>query len=71
MPIFEFKCNNCGKVFEELVISSKKDEVGICPKCGSQDTSRLLSSFSSSVQGSGGGLGVLSSSCSSSSGGFS
>ena len=31
MPFFEYKCPNCGKIFEELV-KSYKDEV-LCPSC--------------------------------------
>jgi len=26
MPIYEFRCNKCGNIFEELVFSSDKDE---------------------------------------------
>ncbi|MCD8201713.1 MAG: zinc ribbon domain-containing protein [Clostridia bacterium] len=31
MPLLQYKCPKCGKIFEELV-SSYKDEV-ICPNC--------------------------------------
>ncbi len=44
MPIFEFRCKECEHKFEELVSTS---ETGIaCPKCGSDSTERLLSTFS-------------------------
>ena len=33
MPIFEFKCEKCGYVFDELVKSYK--DGAICPRCRS------------------------------------
>lgn len=47
MPIFEFKCDGCGKEFERLVFSSGKDPVA-CPDCSSTKTRKLLSVFASS-----------------------
>ena len=46
MPLFEYECKKCGKKFEKLVFSSDKDKV-VCPKCGSDETKKLLSFFSS------------------------
>ncbi len=40
MPIYEYKCNNCGKDFETLVLGS---DTPTCPSCQSDDLSRLLS----------------------------
>ena len=43
MPIYEYACTPCGKVFEELVVRrSDADEVA-CPKCKSAEVSRLMS----------------------------
>ncbi len=67
MPIYEYKCNKCGHVFEQLVFSSDKEGGYPCPKCGDLSTCRLLSSFSCSPAGGGGNF---SSSCTPS-GGFS
>ncbi|MCP4631311.1 MAG: zinc ribbon domain-containing protein [candidate division Zixibacteria bacterium] len=33
MPIYEFKCKQCGNVFEELRSLSKHDEKAECPSC--------------------------------------
>jgi putative FmdB family regulatory protein len=41
MPIFEFRCQTCGKEFERLVF--KSDEVVDCPACGQQTVNRLMS----------------------------
>ncbi|HNZ09376.1 MAG TPA: zinc ribbon domain-containing protein [Bacillota bacterium] len=42
MPIFDFKCENCGYTFETL---AKRDEQVNCPKCNSERTRKLLSKF--------------------------
>jgi putative FmdB family regulatory protein len=72
MPIYEFKCKKCENVFEQLIFSSGEEEQLACPSCGQSDVSRLMSLFSSGSTNSGKSLGSgFSSSCSSSSGGFS
>lgn len=40
MPIFEYKCAQCGHQFEELIFG---DEVPPCPACRAEDTERQLS----------------------------
>jgi len=45
MPIFEYECEKCGAKFEELISSSKQDEV-TCPECGSREVTKLFSTFS-------------------------
>jgi putative FmdB family regulatory protein len=48
MPIFEFKCKNCGHIFEEFVFSSNPDAGSIiCPECSTKNTEKLMSAFSS------------------------
>ncbi|MBC8216786.1 MAG: zinc ribbon domain-containing protein [Candidatus Marinimicrobia bacterium] len=44
MPMYDYRCNNCGKEYEELVWSSSTpDEKIKCPECGEQKSQRLLS----------------------------
>lgn len=44
MPIFEFRCLKCGKIFEKLFINSN-EEVNIeCPECKSDAFERVISS---------------------------
>ena len=43
MPLFEFKCRDCGTVFEKIVPSSTT-EVS-CKKCASPQVEKLLSVF--------------------------
>ncbi|HDL19033.1 MAG TPA: zinc ribbon domain-containing protein [Bacteroidetes bacterium] len=60
MPIFEYRCKDCGGKFELFRSFSNTDPV-CCPDCDSQNTIKLLSTFASS----GGGSGDFSSSASS------
>ena len=43
MPIYEYKCNDCGSKFEELVYSDSKSVT--CEKCESENVEKLLSGF--------------------------
>lgn len=47
MPIYEYICERCNNLFEEFEFSSHSDEKAACPKCGSTETKRVLSSISS------------------------
>ncbi len=49
MPIFEYKCEDCGYEFEELVFD--RDECPPCPKCQSTNTGTLMSAVRSKVGG--------------------
>ena len=40
MPLFDFRCHACQHTFEDLAFDN---ETVVCPQCGSQDTSRLVS----------------------------
>lgn len=42
MPIFEYACADCDRVFEELVRGQMKVR---CPGCGSEHVQKLLSAF--------------------------
>ncbi|WP_432735793.1 FmdB family zinc ribbon protein [Maridesulfovibrio sp. FT414] len=45
MPIYEYKCLECGSVCEE--ISRVNGNPGPCPSCGSENREKLMSSTSS------------------------
>ncbi|UCC43618.1 MAG: zinc ribbon domain-containing protein [Candidatus Zixiibacteriota bacterium] len=47
MPLFDFRCDDCGHKFEEL--TGADDYQVMCPNCSSRKTSRLLSLFAASV----------------------
>ncbi len=42
MPIYEYKCENCGKVIE--IFQKTIAEKPTCPNCGSSELQKLLSS---------------------------
>jgi putative FmdB family regulatory protein len=44
MPIFDFRCQKCGKEFERLVLG-EQEQVS-CPECESREINRLVSTFS-------------------------
>ncbi len=41
MPIYEYRCSECGKIFEEIVASNAKALP--CPTCKSKKTEKLMS----------------------------
>ena len=47
MPIFEYLCRKCGKVFEKLVLSRQAPSA-VCPACGSKQVEQRFSAFSTS-----------------------
>ncbi|MHB1041983.1 MAG: FmdB family zinc ribbon protein [Eubacteriales bacterium] len=44
MPIFEFRCLECGNLFEKLFINAKEEIEIACPKCRSGSFERVISS---------------------------
>ncbi|HBC45998.1 MAG TPA: hypothetical protein DCZ43_03025 [candidate division Zixibacteria bacterium] len=52
MPIYEYKCHKCGEKFEIFTLSQSDTSV-ICPKCGSENIERVMSSFASTGTNSG------------------
>lgn len=42
MPIFEYKCNDCEKVFEILQLPGHNNDL-ICSNCGSANLQKLIS----------------------------
>lgn len=46
MPIYEYKCPQCGEKFEiRRGFFSRSNDKVVCPKCGSGKPERVLSSF--------------------------
>jgi len=45
MPIYEYRCEECGKTFEVLTKVSNKDDEKECPDCGSNKVKRVFSVF--------------------------
>jgi putative FmdB family regulatory protein len=45
MPIYEFACPKCRRIFSFLAKRVKPDCVPVCPKCGSKKMSKQVSRF--------------------------
>jgi len=45
MPLYEYRCKDCGEVFDKLRPVSKADDEILCPRCQSKKTERQLSTF--------------------------
>ena len=43
MPIYEFKCSQCGKISEVIVMGKESDEPAQCRFCGSGKLDKVLS----------------------------
>jgi len=43
MPIYEYRCNQCGKVSEILVVVGPDNNSLACQHCGSHDLRKILS----------------------------
>ncbi len=58
MPMFDYKCENCDTVFDELIPSSDTPDTDIlCPNCKENKAKKLLSAPAINV----GGTSVVSS----------
>jgi putative FmdB family regulatory protein len=49
MPIFEYKCSDCGKISEFLEKADIKAD-HICPACGGKNLTKQFSTFSAVVK---------------------
>ncbi len=49
MPIFEYRCEDCGNKFEAILFGEQKAE---CPKCHTQNLQKQLSTFAVSTKSS-------------------
>jgi putative FmdB family regulatory protein len=53
--MYEFRCKNCGHIFEEFVFSSSSSSENLeCPVCKSEAPEKLMSAFSSTGSSLGG-----------------
>jgi len=47
MPLYEYRCKECGFEFEKMMSFSQSDKLPECPSCKSQDTRKQMSTFAS------------------------
>jgi putative FmdB family regulatory protein len=51
MPIYEYKCDNCGNHYEQIRRMADADSALECPDCRSERVKRQLSSFATTSGG--------------------
>jgi putative FmdB family regulatory protein len=51
MPIYEYRCEECGEGFELFVRSPSRQAEPMCPKCGSRKVVKSVSLFGVGVAG--------------------
>ena len=51
MPIYEYKCQDCGTKFEKLVRRSSDSAELECPSCGQRRLNQELSTFAAHASG--------------------
>lgn len=56
MPMYEYRCRQCGEDYEELRRMQDADRDLKCPICGAEEIERLLSAFATGGCGSTGGF---------------
>jgi putative FmdB family regulatory protein len=49
VPIFEFLCPACNRIYSFLSLSAKPTRQPVCPRCGAKDLSRVPSAFAVST----------------------
>ncbi len=52
MPIYEYRCGQCEHRFEATQSLHARVEDTVCPSCGAQEATRLISSVVSKIVGS-------------------
>jgi putative FmdB family regulatory protein len=52
MPIYEYRCEDCGKTTDILFLKSSKKESIICKYCGSKKLKKLISKPAAVIMGS-------------------
>lgn len=53
MPLYEYRCETCGRTFEKYRRMSEVDAEQKCPYCESEEVTRQLSTFATGGCGSG------------------
>jgi putative FmdB family regulatory protein len=53
MPLYEYRCETCGRTFEKFRRMSEADHDLKCPYCESEEVTRQLSTFATGGCGSG------------------
>ncbi len=64
MPMYEYRCEECGSPFSLRRAIDQRDAATTCPTCTSAHVVRLVSSFAAFSHGDGGSVSLNASPCS-------
>ncbi len=59
MPIYEYRCSECGEKFEKLLLSISSTPQVECPRCGGRKVEKLVSLFGTKSQSSASSCGPV------------
>ena len=45
MPVYEYRCAECGEKFDLFLRSATQKSTPVCPECGSSEVKKALSLF--------------------------
>jgi len=45
MPMYVYRCQNCGEQFEKMMRFSESDRLPECPECHSAETQKQVTTF--------------------------
>ncbi len=45
MPVYEYRCSECKKIFRKLVRPTELDKIPVCTLCGAENARRVMSRF--------------------------
>ncbi len=51
MPLYEYRCQECGHLFEKMVAFSESNKLPECPQCKSKATQKQVSTFATKGSG--------------------
>jgi putative FmdB family regulatory protein len=57
MPIYEYRCAQCGQQYEKIRRVTERDRPAECPKCKSPESELQISAFATGGCGAGAGRG--------------
>ena len=58
MPLYEYRCPDCGQTFDKIVRFSEADQIPTCPNCGEVNSQKLISAGAVIGTSSGGSAAV-------------
>jgi putative FmdB family regulatory protein len=42
MPTYDFRCSQCGETFEVVCAIAEREDLAVCPACGSREVAQVF-----------------------------